>query len=1325
MSTIIITEKTSQKRDVQAAIGSKYGQILPAEGHLLSLQEPQQIQSSWGRWSFDLLKPDDFYPTCPAPDASPSAKNKLEAIAKALKTAERVIIATDCDREGQLIGEEILRHYKFAGQVQRAMFTAQDEKTLRQAFENLEPNDKYYNLGQAAVVRQQADQVYNLSLTRAATVALKQPGQYGAIGIGRVKTPTMAIVCMRELEILDFTPQDYYHLVATAKAESGELDLRHAPKERILDPERAEKLRTAVEGYEGPLKTEKKIKKTKPPRLLDLPELQKICARRWGWSADKTLNIAQELYDGEGKKIQTYPRAESRYLAENQIEDIGEIIQGLTKLPQYQGIDLSSPEVRKGKSGHFSDAGLKGVSHHAIVPNKNTMDRVEVIYARLTQDEQRMFDLVASSYLAILMPDYVYESTVVSMDVPVTLADTETGGEKESILDFKVTGNIPKEQGWKAVYTDVMEKKEDHAGELPPIQDGDIAVLSPVTTDTKKTKAPPRYNEGTLIDAMQNAWRFVENKDLKERLKEAKGIGTPATRAAVITGLKLQNFLAQSGKHIVPTDAGLTLFKTLKTAAPELVDPGVTAMWEMNLDDVLEGKQTARQVWDDIGNDTARLIGILKTNAATAPKINTGVAMPKNAGKGKPTDKMKETAKSVAQNKGLKLPKGYTSDFNICREFLDEHLGGKGPSPEKVLANLEKQLSDGMIKGLGAKAAKQLVESFGPDALKTIVTAPEKLASETSLPKGKIKLLEKWSEDRKALSEIATFLHNHSVDPARSYRLFEIFGKDTISKLKDNPYCIVRNAKSIPFDVPDCIAHKLGREAHSLERAGAALYYALLQANDAREKNTLLALLNKRLEIPTDILERALTKEIDDKHIHRYKERDTTESPQEFLILKQDWQANTKIKKRLIALSEGIVPWGEIDAAKAIDWVISRDKLDLSDHQKGAVARLLKNKFTVLEGVPGTGKEDVVKAFAGIVTAKNISTSIAVASSTETKKASSALDIEIITVTKILEYNSKSKTFKRTARKQLDCQLLILDQADLLDRTTFLALLDALPESSGLVLIRNITSIPFPGSGRLSDSLLDIGNDNHLLLNQLSPRDQNNKLAGNLLGLHSNQGFDYTSDTQSPGTFYFVESENEQDTQRKLAEVIKNRLPKSFKYNAIKDVQVISMAKGMLGPVNLTQQLQSLLNDTHTGLTLQKFGTRYKTGDKVILLQNDPDRDLITGDIGFIKDITRDEIPQPGDSTSFMDDGRISIEFSGKSHDFSFGELDCLNLGYALPPNKNRDNLSPAAVILLPLTDTDDSTTNPGNLDNSIFRNNLLKSLSSASERVVLIGRKP
>ncbi|MCZ4279982.1 DNA topoisomerase [Kiloniella laminariae] len=1421
MSTIVITEKTSQKRDVQAAIGNDYGRILPAEGHLLSLQEPQQVESSWGRWSFDLLKPDDFYPTCPAPDASPSAKSKLQAIADALKTATRVIIATDCDREGQLIGEEILRHYKFSGKVERAMFTAQDEKTLRHAFAHLEPNEKYFNLGQAAIVRQQADQVYNLSLTRAATVALKQPGQYGAIGIGRVKTPTMAIVCMRELEIRDFTPQDYFHLVATAnvtlqlgteaepREESGTLDLRHAPKDKILDPDQAEALRAAVEGYQGPIKAEKKIKSTKPPRLLDLPELQKICARRWGWTADKTLNIAQELYDGEGKKIQTYPRAESRYLAENQIEDIGEIIQGLTGLPQYQNIDLSKPEVRKGKSGHFSDAGLKGVSHHAIVPNKNTMDRITTIYPRLTEDEQRMFDLVASSYLAILLPDYIYESTTVAMDVPVTLPNPDGSAGKEKILDFKVTGNIPKEPGWKAVYTDVMEKKDEDASEdgreLPPVQDGDLATLTPVTTDSKKTKAPPRYNEGTLIDAMQNAWRFVEDKELKERLKEAKGIGTPATRASVITGLKVQNFLAQSGKHIIPTEAGLTLYTTLKTAAPELVDPGVTAIWEMHLDDVLEGKQSARKVWDDIGNDTARLINIIKTNAASAPKINTGVAMPKGAGRGKPTDKMKETAKSIAAARGLKLPKGYTSDFETCRDFLDEHLGGKGKteSPEKVrerqIASIEKQLSGGMIRGLGAKAAKQLAESFGPETFTVICEQPEKLeaqAKDLGLSKAKLTLLNDWVNERRRGQELSGFLHSHGVEPGRALRLLQAWPDKTAAEIADllsaDPYCFLRLTRGLPFDMADTLARHLGREANSLPRARAALYHALAQAADYRGKNALLSQLEKRLGLPLDLLTAALQAELDDKQIHLVKDRKRYEEKPagyeaEELILRDHWQAEQKIGKQLKTLRTGTALWADIEADKAVDWVRDKGKIPLTINQKQTVIGLLAKpdtgKIRLLNGSPNTGKMTVTRAFLRILSAKGFKIALTSTSAGEARALTRDLakdpalkDLGVTSLVKLLDYNVKTGSFKHTNRKPLDCQLLVITSAALMDRALLLAALDALPEDAGLLLIDDMTRLPAAGSGRVLEELTRQADVPWLALWDLPPELEHNRLSDNQLRLFHGRppnlkrekpaaemqqkiaedkhphpsrikdGKPVTLKTgpNAQGSFYLVEAADPADSLRKITEIITNRLPKSFKLDPLRDLQIICLsAVGELGPRKLNLRLQQLLNPPEDGLFVDRFGWRFRVGDKVTVSDNDPERDLLAGDCGIIKDITRDDLPpltpqsarpvsataaltagtspvteaatdatsesaqnlennsrpdtgpqldaaprlETGpqlDSGPRLDTGRVTIDFQGKSHDLAFDELDRLSLAYALHAPRSRAQQSTAALIIAP-----------------------------------------
>jgi DNA topoisomerase-3 len=716
MATLIITEKTSQARDVAAALGDRFGKILPAEGHLLRLAEPDEVNGAWKSWSCVLLKPDSLYPTRPAREGNKPAK--LKAIAEALKACQKVIIATDCDREGQLIGQEIVEHLRFRGTVERALFTAQDPKTIRQAFSALKPNQELRSLYEAAVARQQADQIYNLSLTRTATKTLLAPGTRGVIGIGRVKTPTLGIVCMRELEIRNFKQEDYFEIEATAQTQGGTFLIRHAPapKQRIKDRARADAIAKAASGFKGPLGVTVERKKQAPPRLYDLPSLQKTCAQKWSWTADKTLSIAQELYDGDGKKLITYPRAEARHLSENQIADVGVICGALTALRGFAHLDLSSPVIRKGKAGHFSDKALEGVSHHAVVPNVNVMDDLEWRLARLSDDEKRLFALICRSYLAAMMPDFEYRQTVVTMQV--ALPDGKQA-------EFRATGRIPLVEGWKAVYgggdPEVGKEAEQT---LPALTDGESAVLLEPKVEAKRTMPPPRYNEGTLIDAMQNAWRFVEDKAIRDRLKEAKGIGTPATRAEIIKGLKRQNLLAADGKLVVPTGAGLQLFELLRDAAPTLVDPGMTAQWEMHLDAVVTGKANFRSVIDGIAAEAEKMIAILRqrprggvdlqaqpleksagskpaskktrgpSKASPAPKTPrqavTGKAKkPRKSVKSEiaslearvdgarrnppPTERMVGYARKLAKMKGLDLPPDCHLDFQACRRFLDQH----------------------------------------------------------------------------------------------------------------------------------------------------------------------------------------------------------------------------------------------------------------------------------------------------------------------------------------------------------------------------------------------------------------------------------------------------------------------------------------------------------------------------------------------------------------------------------------------------------------------------------------------------------------------------
>src|SRR5215204_3998296 len=296
---IVITGKTSQAKDVRVAVGSRYGDILPAEGHLFDLLEPEDVVPAWKRWSPILLRPEGLYGTRPAEGRNKAAK--LRAIREALRTAKRVWLATDCDREGQLIGQEILEHYEYRGQVMRVLFTAQDSQTIRDAFGRAKPNSEYARLYAAAVARRQADQIYNLSLTRTATVILGQ-GARRVIGVGRVKTPTLAIVCKRELEIRNFVPIAYFEVVASAKVAGGQFQIRHAPQDRIVRRERAQDEVNAAKDFEGALTVRVDDKRQGPPKLHDLPSLQKLCGSRFGWPASKTLEVAQELYDGKGKE---------------------------------------------------------------------------------------------------------------------------------------------------------------------------------------------------------------------------------------------------------------------------------------------------------------------------------------------------------------------------------------------------------------------------------------------------------------------------------------------------------------------------------------------------------------------------------------------------------------------------------------------------------------------------------------------------------------------------------------------------------------------------------------------------------------------------------------------------------------------------------------------------------------------------------------------------------------------------------------------------------------------------------------------------------------
>lgn len=690
MNSIVIAEKSTQAKNIEAAVGNRYGTVMAAQGHLLELEEPEQVNPgwTWRAWSFELLRPEGgYYKTTEPANAPDNAKRKLKAIRDALKTAERVVIATDCDVEGQVIGQELVEHFGFRGEVLRAIFNQEDKKSLIEAFKNLKPNSEYHNLYEAGEARRQADQIYNLTLTRAATKSIKPRDMKGALGIGRVKTATLGMICRREHEISDFSPVDYYQVRVRVLARDGTIQMRHDPerygeKVKLLDKGAAERIAELAREHSGPVAVSSEQKSKSPPRLLGLPQIQALCGSRHGWPADKTLSVAQSLY--ETHKVLSYPRADAQYVGENAMENVPGILAGLKQIDQFATLVPGEPITRQGKAGHFCDKCLEGSSHHAIVPNVNTMDDLSDIYPRLSGDEKIVFDLVARNYLAAVSTDWLYEQTVITLDVEG--------------IEFRAVGNVTTSGGWKHVNgaeEDDTEKdnnkgagsggEKDETTDLPSVLDGETVVVQESALDSKSTKPPARFNQGSIITAMKNAWKFVEDPVLREQLKESEGIGTNATRGDIVKGLFNQNQIEMRGKHLVATTAGMQIYDLLKDVAPVLVDPATSARWGLMLRAVERGEKRGPEIVTGIADAAEQLMVTLKAHRPP-PADHTGT----------PSPKMIAAAKACARRGKHALPEDWDTDYAVCKTFLDKHMT-KGPFPpsEKQVALVNKLIAEG------------------------------------------------------------------------------------------------------------------------------------------------------------------------------------------------------------------------------------------------------------------------------------------------------------------------------------------------------------------------------------------------------------------------------------------------------------------------------------------------------------------------------------------------------------------------------------------------------------------------------------------------------
>lgn len=589
MTSIVICEKPSQARHVSDAVGTKYGNVFACQGHLLRLEEPQEVNPNWKYWNQDLLVPPKGKYGF-VPDSGSGKASCYSRIRQAIRSASHVIIATDCDREGQGIGQSLLEHLGYKGPVKRAMFSAEDPTTLAKALASADPNSKFEPLYQAFVARQQADQIFNLTLTRVATTVLRQQGTKGVIGVGRVKSPTLGILYRREKEIQAFKKADYFEVDLTVDGKSGSIVLRYGPDDhrRIFVRDFAEQLAAEARKFRGPISVNTERKRGAPPRPFDLPTLEQSANTLWGWPVKKTDELAQKLY--EGPKITTYPRAECQYLPEAMIPEIGGLVGQLKQVSTLKTLPIGAPNIRTGVDGVFSDKKLAGSSHHAIIPNVNCPGGIAAAAASLGPDEAKLFELIARRFLASVGEDYVYDQTTIMVPVEAPALDQKP-------FDFTTSGSVAISLGWRSIYSSDEEAKP-HA--LPKIPDGEVVAASKAEVLSKVTVPPKRFTEAGLIKEMQNAAKYIEDPVERARLEEAKGIGTPATRSETIESLKRQKLIVLDARNLVPTTAGMLLCDIFVDAAPMIIDPGATARMEARLDDILHGRATANQVINEI-----------------------------------------------------------------------------------------------------------------------------------------------------------------------------------------------------------------------------------------------------------------------------------------------------------------------------------------------------------------------------------------------------------------------------------------------------------------------------------------------------------------------------------------------------------------------------------------------------------------------------------------------------------------------------------------------------------------------------------------------------
>jgi DNA topoisomerase III len=618
--TLVIAEKPSVGRDVARVLPGPFAKhegylegpehvISWAVGHLVQLAEPDEYDAKYKKWRMAELPivPDRFKLVV----RDERSKKQMGVVTKQLgrDDVDLVVNACDAGREGELIFAYLYEKAGATKPVKRLWLNSMTTAAMKEAFAHLRDAEEFALLEAAARSRSEADWIVGMNATRAATIRLRSSFD-GAVSLGRVQTPTLAILARREEEIRAFVPEPYW-LVDARFAASGERVYSgryHAgSKPRLPSAEEAAAIVDAVRGGRGTITKLEKTKRTeKAPLLYDLTSLQREANNRFGFSARRTLGAAQRLY--EEHKALTYPRTSSRYLTTDMVEEIKPTAEQVGRHREYAQAAAYVTGLDVLPIGRVVDNEKVG-DHHAIIPTNAAHDR-----DRMNEDDSKIYDLVVRRFLAVFHPDAVFENTRVETTVAEHI--------------FRTRGRVLIVPGWRGVYGELAEGQRDDDDEgadqqLPKLEQGEEAEVREVESLEKVTKPPRRYTDASLLGAMETAGKLVDDDELREAMKDS-GIGTPATRAAIIERLIDVGYIEREARALVTTEKGLNVIRLL--AEHPLTSPGLTGDWERRLALIEQGEDSRERFMTDIKGFAESTVTELdaKLKDVRIPRANLG-----------------------------------------------------------------------------------------------------------------------------------------------------------------------------------------------------------------------------------------------------------------------------------------------------------------------------------------------------------------------------------------------------------------------------------------------------------------------------------------------------------------------------------------------------------------------------------------------------------------------------------------------------------------------------------------------------------------------------